>query len=177
MGVTGETLVRTQGGAWVPIFSIKTGDTVVCDQEGKATATVLAVVRQQDFSGQLWECRGVIITPYHPIIGRNIKGFMYSKKLPNCSIMPYTGPNTVYDIVLNEYHFLITQAGAVVTLGHGFQQNSVISHPFFGSKQVVKRLSTHPNYMSRGKTIDILYTKKDTKSGLVNDYEFEELYD
>lgn len=78
---------------------------------------------------------GLKITPWHPVL---IDG---EWKFPE-DIYPskYEGIDESYNFILDSGHMMIINGISCCTLGHGFKDNEVIKHEFFGTNEVIKSL-------------------------------------
>jgi Mg-chelatase subunit ChlD len=107
---------------------------------------------------------GLIITPWHPM------------KVSNES--PWVFPNTVemtYSIYMDYYYNLVLETGhivemndyPVVTLGHGFTDNDIIRHPYFGTLAIIDDLMKHPSWESGILEISPNSIERNSESGLI----------
>lgn len=77
---------------------------------------------------------GLEITPYHPV-----KTDEWRFPIDLASIKSIKCP-AMYNVVLNTGHIMIINGIQCCTLGHNFQDNSVISHPYLGTHRVIDDL-------------------------------------
>jgi len=169
-----STRVQTAGGVWKPICEVRTGDMLTC--RPGVTAQVRAVVVQHGYCGQLWRVDNDLFTSHHPVLLLLPNGepshFLAAKDLPRCELVPYTCPISLFNLVLSEGHTVMTAAGAAVTLGHRFQSNEAVTHPFFGSNKVVQQLRERPEWGVTGAVIRIKGVTRDPFNTLVDGFLF-----
>lgn len=115
---------------------------------------------------------GLLLTPWHPI---RVNGVW---KFPADQAAITTCPcEAVYSFILDRDHVMLIEGVECVALGHGFTDNSVIKHPFFGTNAIVDDLQTQ---FAAGWT-DGLITfnnncmNRDQKSGLLTGFNAEKL--
>jgi hypothetical protein len=78
----------------------------------------------------------LLITPWHPV--RNMRGWMFPADLNDKSTQVML--HYVYNLVLESGHSVVIGDFEVCTLGHGFTDNCVIDHPYFGTHRVIRDL-------------------------------------
>jgi hypothetical protein len=78
---------------------------------------------------------GLDITPWHPI--RTEAAWKFPCEMGEPVETPI---NTYYNLVLEGGHYVRIGAYDVCTLGHGFTDNYVIRHPYFGTQAVIDDL-------------------------------------
>jgi len=108
---------------------------------------------------------GLEITPWHPIRIENEWVFPISQD--NLSLNKC---NEVYNLILDNNHIVIINNIEVVTLGHGFEENNIIKHEYFGTNKVIEDLKTF-NPISFEKGLILLKGntfKRCESSGLIN---------
>jgi len=80
---------------------------------------------------------GLEITEWHPILDKNNIWIFpienYETKIINI--------NMVYNFVLDSKHIITINDTQCCTLAHGFTDNNVIKHPYFGTNKIIKELS------------------------------------
>lgn len=85
---------------------------------------------------------GLRVTPYHPIRYNN--EWQFPGKLiedGNTSVdMSNQQCDIIYNFVLNKDHIMIINDYECCTLGHGFRDNSVIQHDYYGTGTVIEDL-------------------------------------
>jgi uncharacterized protein YegL len=113
------------------VSDIEKGDEVYVSNGCKAK--VVCVIHNKCFTKYSTFPNGLKITPWHPVL---ING---EWKFPeNIYKSKYEGINESYNFILNSGHMMNINGITCCTLGHGFTDNEVISHEFFGTDDVVK---------------------------------------
>eukprot|EP00759_Apiculatamorpha_spiralis_P053178 PhF_6_TR6121/c0_g1_i3/m.9041 len=81
----------------------------------------------------------LLISPYHPV--RKHSSVPVSNWMFPCNILPcqksVSEDNALYCVVLDQGHYLVIEGYDIVTWGHTFTSCEVVSHPYFGSRDVV----------------------------------------
>lgn len=77
----------------------------------------------------------LLITPYHPIKVNN--KWRFPKELEESKLIPCPA---VFSVVLQSGHIMEVNGIQCVGLGHNFEEDEVVKHPFFGSSRVVEEL-------------------------------------
>ena len=80
---------------------------------------------------------GLEITEWHPILDKNNVWIFpvenYETKIINIDM--------VYNFVLDTKHIITINGTQCCTLAHGFTDNNVIKHPYFGTNKIIEELS------------------------------------
>ncbi len=141
-----EALVLMADGSQKPANSIKAGEFVKlingksakieisAQFECKNGRTKLAILKQFN---------NLAITPFHPIRLNNEWKFPISLIDPMATSdenLPLVDCSAVFNFVLSSGHSIFVNGVEACTLGHEFNENSVVRHPFFGSTRVVDDL-------------------------------------
>eukprot|EP00826_Nyctotherus_ovalis_P047963 TRINITY_DN55_c0_g2_i5.p1 TRINITY_DN55_c0_g2~~TRINITY_DN55_c0_g2_i5.p1 ORF type:complete len:639 (+),score=185.10 TRINITY_DN55_c0_g2_i5:234-2150(+) len=116
------------------VKELKKGDEVICAGGEKAKVVAL-VVTKVEREVELVELNGVKLTRKHPVRLNGQWHFPMSVKKGN---MIYC--DAVYNLVLDRSHIVVISGLEVVTLGHGFKDNAVIEHKYYGSQRVISDL-------------------------------------
>lgn len=125
------TRILMADGSIKQIQYIRKGDIVL---SGEEKATVVCVVQWT----KEMECVSVdelIITPWHPIRVNGEWVFPY-----HTAENAKTEKRWVYNLVLDSGHVVIADGIEACTLGHGFTDNDVIKHAFYGTSAVIEEL-------------------------------------
>ena len=131
----GDCEIRMKTKILKKIKELKKGD-VVETRNSYATVQCIVKTRCRNKKEYLVDIDGLLITPYHPIIDKY--GFW---EFPvNIGLIDEYNCDYVYSIVLNAGHIVYINDIQCVTMGHDFCNNSVVSHPFFGSNRVINQL-------------------------------------
>ena len=106
---------------------------------------------------------GLKITPWHPMkylsdewvfphdVGENVEMFV----------------DAYYNLVLESGHVVEINSHPVCTLGHGFDDNDVIKHPYFGTQAVIEDLKKHRHWEEGRLRMDPLHMVRSSETGLV----------
>jgi len=133
----GECLVRLADGSQVPVQEVKKGDKVATPNPDRP-ARVLCVVKTTCHQGKADLVQlegGLVVTPYHPV---RVNGkWHFPRDLGE--VMEKDCP-FVYSFLLEEGHVMVINGVECVALGHGFEEDQVVAHAYFGSKRVVEDL-------------------------------------
>merc|ERR1711964_504825 len=84
----------------------------------------------------------LLLTPWHPI--RRNGTWIFP-----CDIAPIASyqSEAVYSFLLDQHHVLFINGEECVGLAHGFTDNNVIKHPFFGTNAIVEALQQFPCFV------------------------------
>lgn len=92
---------------------------------------------------------GLEITEWHPIIDKNNTWIFpvenYEAKIINIDM--------VYNFILDTKHIITINGTQCCTLAHGFTDNAVISHPYFGTNKIIEELSEIEGWQNGNITI------------------------
>ncbi len=106
---------------------------------------------------------GLDITEWHPI--RLLEGgWRFPCELGEAKESPI---NAYYNLVLESGHTIRIGNYEVCTLGHGFTDNYVIRHPYFGTQAVVDDLRTMPGWNDGLVELDPAGTRRSPETGLI----------
>jgi hypothetical protein len=106
---------------------------------------------------------GLKITPWHPMkylsdewvfphdVGENVEMFV----------------DAYYNLVLESGHVVEINSHPVCTLGHGFEDNDVIKHPYFGTQAVIEDLKKHRHWEEGRLRMDSHNLVRSSETGLV----------
>jgi hypothetical protein len=72
-----------------------------------------------------------------------------------------------YNLVLESGHIVEMHGYEVCTLGHGFTDNDVIAHPYFGTEAVIQDLKTYSGWDYGFVMMDPLRLIRSSETGLV----------
>ena len=154
----GYNFVKLQNGFQLLVKDIRKGDVLWGGHKIKCvvyTPIESAIMSRDD--------KGLLITPYHPIRVDGVWTFP-SSVLPT---KQYDNLGGYYNFVLDSGHVATINGIEVCTLGHGFEDNSVIRHPYFGTDAVLRDLASVPGYAEGFVVLDKANTKRDPDSQLV----------
>jgi Mg-chelatase subunit ChlD len=106
---------------------------------------------------------GLDITEWHPI--RLLEGgWRFPCELGEAKEAPI---NAYYNLVLESGHTIRIGNYEVCTLGHGFTDNYVIRHPYFGTQAVVDDLRSMPGWNDGFVELDPAATRRSPETGLI----------
>lgn len=168
--ITGDSLVFMGDGTEKRVSDIKKGDVVISPEDfnDKVNSKVLCVIKTVNLPDNFEIVKfdnGLGITPYHPVWNDREWKFPISIKKP-----VKTNIKEVYNFVLDSGHVMLINDFHCVTLGHGFEDNDVIKHDFFGNMDRIKRsLNRIGNFESGYIEMDHSNIER-SSDGLVNDF-------
>lgn len=134
----GESMVKVPGGSIKVKMLTKGMDVWTANKHNVPMITkVLCVIKTKAQNNEcaLCEINGMYITPYHPI--KLYGKWVFPDTITNVYISTI---DYIYNVVLESGHVLIINDVKVCTMGHNFDDNYVIAHPYFGSSKVVDDL-------------------------------------
>lgn len=82
---------------------------------------------------------GLLITPWHPIRNSPVEPWQFPAEMPQ-GVQGLSSIKAYYNLVLDSGHVVEINGYQVCTLGHGFTDNDVIRHPYFGTEAVIEDL-------------------------------------
>ncbi len=107
---------------------------------------------------------GLKITPWHPMKLKSETEWVFPYDVGTKNQL-YV--EAYYNVVLESGHILDLNGYPVVTLGHGFTENEVIKHPYFGTEAVVNDLKRHPGWKSGFIVMNPKNIVRNSESGLI----------
>jgi len=138
--IAGECKVLLASGQTKLVQDIKKGDIVMSIAGPTAVESVVKTLcmknGKQGIADLVAFPGGLRITPYHPVQVNNEWQFPIDLHAVQVSATC----DAVFNFVLNQGHIMIIEGEQCVTLGHGFNQSSVISHPYFGTQRIIEDL-------------------------------------
>ncbi len=88
---------------------------------------------------------GLIITPWHPIQTTAVEEWRFPCFMRGGVDLLYM--DYFYDFILDgPEQWCFINDFKVVTLGHGYTDNDVVSHPYYGTSQVIEDMKAHPGW-------------------------------
>lgn len=143
------------------VKDLKKGD-IVINSEGQQSEIVCVLKRQiNDGAMDMLSINKMKITLWHPIRVNN--KWQFPAEIGGQPLK--INVDYVYNFVLSENHFITINDIDVVTLGHGYLDDPVLSHPFFATQKVIEQLKSHSGWKSG--LIEYEYNPSYDKSGLV----------
>jgi hypothetical protein len=112
---------------------------------------------------------GLVITPWHPVrVPTNNGTWTFPEEIPEKRVKNEM-IHYVYNLVLEAGHVVRIGGYDVCTLGHGFEDNDVIRHPFFGTARVIQDLRRDVQGWNLGRIeLRMEDVRKDAETGLVS---------
>ncbi len=108
---------------------------------------------------------GLKITPWHPMKMPKNANWVFPNDVGVRRKMFIDG---YYNLVLKSGHIVELNGYPVVTLGHGFTDNAVVTHPYFGSRAVVDDLKRHKSWGTGAKLImNPMKVVRSSETGLI----------
>ena len=132
----GSCYTKMANGTSKVLSDLKKGDTVFTPL---GPAEILCVVKTNYASGvaELVHLNNDLkVTPWHPIV--NNGQWRFPAHLGNPKQM---SADAVYSVVLDQHHIMDINGYHAICLGHNYQNDPVLKHPYFGSQAVIKDLS------------------------------------
>lgn len=183
--LAGDNTVLMQDGSMKPIAELYPGDKVF---GGASVLTRVEfknvkhephkLLRLSAVEGSSGPCSGILITPYHPVMGPDNKWAFPCDLCPHNQEYEYR--DIVYNFVLDSVHMLFVGSSSsssqafkltpCVTLAHGFN-DPVVHHPYFGTYKVIEDLKSlfwNP-WGTQGQVITVVdvRVRRDPNTGLV----------
>lgn len=154
----GYNFVKLQQGDTMLVKDIRKGDILHGGHKVKCVVyTPIDTARMCRHPG------GLLITPWHPICIDTVWTFPTSV----LTTKEHYDLGGYYNFVLESGHIAIINNVDVCTLGHGFQDNDVIRHPYFGTNAVLRDLASDPGFQHGYVVLNIDKVKRDPNSLLV----------
>ena len=88
---------------------------------------------------------GLLITPWHPIRKSPVEPWQFPAEMPQ-GVQSVFDVKGYYNLVLTSGHVVEINGYQVCTLGHGFTDNDVIRHPYFGTEAVIEDLKMYDGW-------------------------------
>ncbi|RNA40844.1 von willebrand factor type A (vWA) domain was originally [Brachionus plicatilis] len=116
-------------------------------------AKVVCLVKSK-YEGNLVKINNLTITPYHPVFFEDKWQFPIEiylekkvKKIDSetaccVSLMENCKPISVCNIVLDRKHYANIEGLNCITLGHGYKDDKVLKHAYYGSRKCIEDLMT-----------------------------------
>jgi len=154
----GECLVALSDGNQKKIKELIKGDLL------KDNAKVICLIKNNISNGKLdlVHMNGFKLTPYHPIKINN----KWSFPIDHGKLI-YTSCDAVYNLVLDKTHIISINGFECVTLAHGFNDDEVLKHPYFGTNLVIEDLQKIPGWNSGFVELDDNCSIRDLVTGLI----------
>lgn len=131
----GDCNIKMSNNTNKKVRELRKGDKVYCPF-GYSNIICIVKTRCERARTYLVEHNGLLITPYHPVLNND---GVWEFPL-NIGLIDEYDCDYVYSIVLQNNHIVEIEGTICVTMGHDFQNNEVVRHPFFGSLKVINEL-------------------------------------
>ena len=130
----GEGLVKLSNGTTKKVKDLLKND-IILNSDGNTCKVVALVKISISNKIDLVNLNDVLITSWHPV---RIQG---EWKFP-CEVNPAQSIrcSSIYNLVLDQHHVATINGLDVITLGHGFEDNKVVEHCYFGTQKVIDDL-------------------------------------
>jgi len=127
------------------IQSLSPGDKVWTNLGPASVVAIVMISHGSATSVMMSKVKDCILTPYHPYLDEATNWVLGSDMVGQESFP--TG--TVYNLVLDKGHIIKTPGGVrACTLAHGFEDQPIVKHAFFGTKAVLDCLALCPGWLS-----------------------------
>ena len=177
---TGDTLILTKTDGdmkYRTIESLSPGDIVATTSDSKY-ARVKFVIKYVNLTTDICTlAENLHITKYHPVKDI-LDGGEWA--FPKDIVAPEKTTTTLYNLVLSSGHMVRCKDYECVTLGHYLKDNSVVTHPYFGTRAIVDDIAAE-NVKQGGDGISgtvivrTLRARRSLDTGLIDGYIFNEL--
>jgi len=164
----GNGIVKLVGDKLKFVKDLVKGDQII-NSDG-CVSTIVCMVKTKVKDGvidMVTICGKFKVTPWHPIRYKGKFVFPFDIKDYEMNSMSAVNCDYVYNIVLDKNHIITIDGVSAVTLGHGFNDDPVTKHPFFGTSKVIDVLKIFEGWEQGSITIDN-YKKSCDDNGLVN---------
>jgi len=135
----------------IPVHALRKGDVVLLADGNQATVECIVVCKKDAGVSLIRIGEKLWITEYHPIrYFQTTEKWCFPKDAADADHIHYNEPVDLYSIVLQERTttksgFLMSSNIEVASLGHGLR-DPVVSHPFWGTEEVIRQLKTIASY-------------------------------
>jgi Mg-chelatase subunit ChlD len=158
---TGDCKVRMEDNTTKNVENLHKGDKVL---GGHTVAAILYTPVQNTVEMVAFES-GLKITPWHPMKLTNSSPWVFPNDTDGTKQNMYV--EAYYNIVLESGHIVELNGYQVVTLGHGFTDNEVITHPYFGTDLILNDLKRHPGFRTGFIVMNPKNIVRNINSGLI----------
>lgn len=176
---TGDTFIKLHSGMYRRISQINKNDLLYrLDKNGKKDIDGVKIkcIVKIKYNDKICILNKTIgITPWHPI--RYKSNWVF----PNTINHETGNAEFVYNFVLEDHHivYLSTNDVESCTFGHGFTDNNVIKHDYFGSQKVINDLQGLENYWEGSCVVSGFIKKKEHFDSICDEVGcvFDSVYD
>jgi hypothetical protein len=167
----GHCRVTMSDGSQKRCDQIKKGDIVATSCDGHSEIACIVETKVEGVA--MIQFGDLVISPWHPIKKNGI--WVFPNNLKAKEIIQYTGKIYSFLLVNKKGHYaedLSIENEVCIALAHGIENDSVATHPFYGSMVVVDELKKAPPE-NDGK-VRIVSVKRDKETDLVCGFVFAE---
>ena len=158
----GNSNVKVMNNEFKKCKDIVKGDIVMTDGNNSAKVICVTKIKCQDNKCDMVSIdSNLTITPYHPI-KRDNWVFPHS-----CDKSYITDCDYMYNFVLDKNHTIMIGNTICATLGHGFTDNEVIKHDYYGTQKVINDLIGFKGYSNGLITFDSNCIIRDNKNNVI----------
>lgn len=159
----GDSKVHMSNGSFKKVKEIRKGDQIF-DRNGRSStvACVVKLLARNNEMEMVTLKDGLCVTPFHPV---SQPGQSWDFPL-NLGKVQKISCEAVYDFVLDSNHSVMINDMACVTFGHQFT-DSVATHSYFGSQQIVNDLKEFSTYADGLVTLPADCFVRDQESSLI----------
>jgi hypothetical protein len=157
----GEAEVVLLHGAHKKVKDIKKGD-ILMDSAGVASQVVCLVAFPVRKSMKMVQLNGALVTLKHPVLQNGTWNFAQAlapAHLVYC--------DCIYNLVMDKHHVVAVNGVDMVTLGHGMHENTVLYHPYYGTRRVIEDLQRVTGWTEGSVVMSNCHKYKDPFTGLV----------
>jgi len=127
--------VQYADGSEQMVCNVKKGDRVLTSNNEFADVVCVIKTEIEDTYDLVKLPSGLNLTPFHPI---RVNGeWKFPIDVAPCTLQKC---DAVYNFVLSNGHVMVINGEEACTLGHGFTDNKVITHPYFGTQAIIEDL-------------------------------------
>jgi hypothetical protein len=129
-------------------------------------ARVVCVVKTRCFDSHAFLVKlpnGLMVTPWHPIMVDSTWTFPNDVACPEI----VTGVDAVYSLVIEHTHIVEINGYPTICLGHGYDDNDVLDHPYYGTERVIDDLRQMQGWGDGLVELSPGCARKDPQTGLV----------
>ena len=133
----GNCYTKMADGSCKILSDLKKGDYVLTPF---GSAQILCVIKTNYSSGEVELVHldnDLKVTPWHPVVNNGKWSFPINLATPKLM-----AAEAIYSFVLDQHHIMEINGRNAICLGHNYQNDPVLKHPYFGSDKVLKDLST-----------------------------------
>ncbi len=140
----GNGLVKMADGSFKRVEDIVKGDKVYSSFSKNKIASIVCVLKLKVYNKiRMNNINGMYITEYHPIMYND--KWTFPVNVNKSILVTSKQVDYMYDFVLDDGHTVEINKTTVLTLGHGYTFNEVVSHDYFGDK-IIQDLIEHPGW-------------------------------